>query len=116
MADFPSLGQTYTDIDSDSTIEDYSYTKFTIFLIYGVLIVVLCIFVAFQTINITDLYQTNQQLQNKIEYLERKISSQEKTIETLQIEYRLLRTDTDILFKYTYGEDPFYSEKEEYYE
>ena len=110
MADFPSLGQTYTDIDND--VEN-AHTNLVVTLIYGVVIFALCIFIAIQTINIADLHQTLKTERNKTEQLERKLLSQEKTIETLQLEYRLLRTDTDILFKYTNGEDPFYSEKED---
>lgn len=109
MADFPSLGQTYMDIDND--IKN-AHTNLVVNLIYGVVIFALCVFIAIQTINIADLHQTLKKERNRTEQLERKLASQEKTIETLQLEYRLLRTDTDILFKYTNGEDPFYSEED----
>lgn len=113
MAKFPSIGQTYKNLDDE--IENF-HSNLIVTLIYGVLIVTLCVFIAIQTINISDLHKSVQQERNKVEQLERKLLSQEKIIETLQLEYRLLRTDTDILFKYTNGEEPFYSEKEENYE
>lgn len=116
MAEFPSLGQIYTDKDFSVEQEiENSHYSLTVTCIFGIVIFALCIGFTLLTFNLTDALKKLDREQNKTEQLERKLAQQKEKIETLEAEYRYLRTDADILYKQINGLDP-YSIKEEQYE
>lgn len=112
MADFPDLGQKYTSLEDD--YDDRA--SFVMKLILLIVVLVLCVITALNTMQIGDLKQENAQLRTELIQKSREIRSLQNENENQDSKLRQALTDTDLLYKIINGQDPFYSEKEEEYE
>ena len=112
MADFPELGTTYTSLEDD--YDDRA--SFVMKLILLVVVLVLCVITALNTMQIGELKQENAQLRAELNQKSKEIRLLQNENEKQDSKIRQSLTDTDLLYKIINGQDPFYSEKEENYE
>ena len=112
MTDFPELGKTYTSLEDD--YDDKA--SFAMKLILLIVVLVLCVVVALNTLQIGALKQENAQLRTELNQKSKEIKILQNENEKQDSKIRQAITDTDLLYKIINGQDPFYSEKEEDYE
>ena len=116
MADFPELGQTYKSLDNEE-YQSIHRMEGVGKLLKSFLILCIIALLCIQVYQIRDLQKRVRQLEFKLSTkIETEIKSIQNTNEKQDSKLRTTSTDIDLLYKIINGQDPFYSEKEEYYE
>ena len=108
MADFPELGQKYTSLEDDYD----NRASFAMKVILLVIVLVLCVVTALNTLNIASIKQENDLLHIELAQKSKEISNLKRENEEQEQKLRIHSTDIRILNAIAEGIDPYNIEEE----